>query len=293
MVKTTVGQRIISGLAMLGLCLWYIFSAPENIFILITFFLAAIGIFEFHQALLKQKVGLSFVGLMMNNALFYMAIKLLLNSSRAVGVPLLVVIPIMALAFSLKTGKGKAVKEHFAWYLLSVVWISAPLCLLILIRFIPEYNMGAQLLLWIVLVVAGNDTFAYFGGKRFGKNLLAPNISPKKTIEGSLFGILGGVIGSFLTCWILEYLRTVMGTDTAQPWIGSILATSQLIWMPFVIVPLAQVGDLVESKFKRFCGIKDSSHIIPGHGGLLDRSDAYLLALPCFFALIYFTGAAI
>lgn len=292
MVKTTLGQRIISGLAMLGICIWYIFAAPENIFILITFFLAAVGTYEFHRALLNKDIPLSFSGVMINNALYYLAIHLWLNSATLYGGGVLMLIPLISIYLGLKAGKEKF-KSHFIWSLLAVLWISVPFSLLILIRFIMVGSVGAQLLLWVMLVVSGNDTFAYFGGKRFGKHLLAPSISPKKTIEGSLFGILGGILGSFLTCWALGAFGTFFGVDSSERWIGSTLSTSQMFWMPLVLVPLAQIGDLVESKFKRFCGIKDSSDIIPGHGGVLDRTDAYLLAIPLFFILIYLTGMTV
>lgn len=290
MVKTTLGQRIISGLAMLGIFIWYIFAAPENIFILITFFLAAIGTYEFHRALLNKGISISFTGLMLNNAIFYLAVNLLLRSAPLYGAGLLLLIPLNSLMFAVKEKKGQP-KATFLWSILAIIWISFPFSLLIYFRVVPGLQLGTQMLLWVMFVVSGNDTFAYFGGKRFGKHLLAPSVSPKKTIEGSLFGIIGGITGSFLAYVGLKSFQPMIGLETSEPWIGNTFSTVQLIWMPLVLVPFSQLGDLVESKFKRYCGIKDSSNIIPGHGGILDRTDAFLLAIPLFFILTCLTGA--
>ncbi|NQU65793.1 MAG: phosphatidate cytidylyltransferase, partial [SAR324 cluster bacterium] len=114
-----------------------------------------------------------------------------------------------------------------------------------------------------------------FGGKNFGKHLLAPLISPQKTIEGSIFGFLGGVFSGF----IFKHL-----------FLTTFLSGWRLFLVIIIITAASQLGDLAESKLKRFCGIKDSSNLIPGHGGLLDRIDAYLFAIPVFIGIIYLFG---
>lgn len=112
-----------------------------------------------------------------------------------------------------------------------------------------------------------NDTFAYLGGKAWGKRRLWPSVSPKKSWEGLLVGMMATMaLGSFwhqITGWL-------------QPWwVGLALAT--------VVSIFGNLGDLLESRMKRQLGVKDSGNLIPGHGGILDRIDSFLLALPAAY----------
>jgi phosphatidate cytidylyltransferase len=124
------------------------------------------------------------------------------------------------------------------------------------------------LLLYSFVLVWVADTFAYFFGSFFGRNKLAPTISPGKTVEG-LAGALVGCILFALVCgtmfWKFEGLRLVL-------WV--VLATATVL--------MSVVGDLVESKLKRLAGAKDSGRLLPGHGGVLDRVDSYTAAAPLF-----------
>lgn len=152
----------------------------------------------------------------------------------------------------------------------------APVGVLTLIRMrehsfgLHEINPLAGFLLAaaLMMMVWGNDVFAYFIGKNFGKHLLAPKISPKKTWEG--FG--GGVLGAFIG------LGIVMAAAPAFP-------VSALHMLPAVLLVscFGPIGDLAASKLKRLYGAKDSSNILPGHGGFFDRFDALLLAAPATF----------
>lgn len=111
------------------------------------------------------------------------------------------------------------------------------------------------------------DTFAYLGGRLFGKTPLAPQISPKKTIEGSIAGLVGG---SLFGIWFLSSL------DHKSPlWVIIIVCISSSLF--------SQVGDLFESTLKRYSGVKDSGKILPGHGGVLDRIDGLLFAGPVVY----------
>lgn len=122
---------------------------------------------------------------------------------------------------------------------------------------------------WLITVVAVNDSAAYFGGRRFGRHLFAPIVSPKKTIEGSICGLSAGVfIGTLLAPLLLPYGNVA--------W-GAVLAA--------LVVAAAQLGDLVKSVLKRLHNTKDSGTILPGHGGVLDRIDGLIGAAPIFFLL--------
>jgi phosphatidate cytidylyltransferase len=116
----------------------------------------------------------------------------------------------------------------------------------------------------LLSIVWSVDTFAYLVGKYFGKRKLIPEISPKKTVEGAIGGVAGGVIVSSI---IGEYLGIFE---------VSLLTAFSL----FVLTLISQIGDLIESYIKRVFGIKDSGTIIPGHGGLLDRLDSSISVAP-------------
>lgn len=119
------------------------------------------------------------------------------------------------------------------------------------------------LFLFILLVVMSTDIGAYFIGSKIGKRKLAPTISPNKTLEGSL----GGVIVSFIVAAV--YLRFNHFTYTY----------GTMLFMAIILSVTGQFGDLIESAFKRHFGVKDSGHLIPGHGGILDRFDSVLFTL--------------
>jgi phosphatidate cytidylyltransferase len=119
-----------------------------------------------------------------------------------------------------------------------------------------------------------NDTMAYFGGKLLGKRIPAkmyPLISPNKTWIGSIWGMAGSVGGVFL-------LRWAFGVD--YPWLP-------LLGLGLVGGALGQLGDLAESMFKRSAGVKDSGNLLPGHGGMLDRIDAFLFVGPITWLWIF------
>lgn len=127
---------------------------------------------------------------------------------------------------------------------------------------------GCRLIATAFVIVWLTDTFAYFGGSSFGRHRLAPRVSPNKSWEGAIAGFIGGISGAILGRWLFSI--NAIG-------IGEIAALGAVIGI------LGQVGDLAESMIKRDAGIKDSSTLIPGHGGILDRFDSMLFA----FALIW------
>lgn len=150
----------------------------------------------------------------------------------------------------------------------------APLGLLIflMIRSLGTSEIGFVLTLSLLLMVWGNDVFAYFGGKYLGSRLLAPQISPKKTWEGFFFGVIGALVGLFIVIYAIP-LAYPLPLLSALP-----LAILVSIFGP--------IGDLAESKLKRAAGVKDASNILPGHGGFLDRFDALILAAPACYLYI-------
>jgi len=140
----------------------------------------------------------------------------------------------------------------------------------------PEFaqttdRVSRTLLLFFPLVITwGADMAAYFGGKALGKRKLAPEVSPNKTVAGAVCALIAAVVIA------AAYSRLVLPGAWALDWAPTIA-------FGLTVGVLAIVGDLVESALKRECGVKDSSNLLPGHGGMLDRLDSVLWALPAAF----------
>jgi len=134
---------------------------------------------------------------------------------------------------------------------------------------IPE--IGGRLLIFVFMIVWAADTAAYFGGKAIGKHKLSPVFSPNKTWEGFYFGFVGAILAAI----VAKSLFLEIG------WF-------KIILMAIAACFLGQIGDLFESAIKRHCLTKDSSGLLPGHGGILDRFDSFLFAAPTiYFIAIY------
>lgn len=127
----------------------------------------------------------------------------------------------------------------------------------------PKFIIGVFILIW------SNDTFAYLIGKRFGKRKLIERISPKKTLEGFFGGMIGTIIAGF---FIFIYTSLL----------------SLVIWLllALIISIIGTIGDLIQSKFKRQVGLKDSGRLMPGHGGLYDRLDSIIYASPFVYGFL-------
>lgn len=121
------------------------------------------------------------------------------------------------------------------------------------------------------------DTAAYFGGRAFGRRKLSPVISPNKTVEGAVSALVAGPVGAWIFGWML------------LPDLGDMLGPLGLAVLGLVVAGAATLGDLAESALKRECGVKDSSGLLPGHGGLLDRMDSLLWSIPaaCAFLVLW------
>ena len=124
--------------------------------------------------------------------------------------------------------------------------------------------MGIFVLIWI------NDSFAYLVGRTVGRTKLFPRVSPKKTVEGAVGGLVFTLIGTY---FLAKY----------EP----VLSPDQWLILAVVIVAFGTLGDLIESKLKREAGVKDSGAILPGHGGLLDRLDSLIFAAPFAYLTLY------
>src|SRR5580658_720670 len=149
----------------------------------------------------------------------------------------------------------------------AIVFIVLPLSTVIRIHGAPR--IGKQLLLFTLVLVWAGDTLAYFVGRSIGRHPMAPHLSPKKTWEGGVANLAGSVIVALV----------------AQRWLD--IPLRHLVGMAILANLAGQGGDLLESAYKRSAGMKDSGALLPGHGGMLDRIDALILAAPVVWYYFY------
>jgi phosphatidate cytidylyltransferase len=182
---------------------------------------------------------------------------------------------------NLKTAYPAAAASAFAFG-----YIAIPMALLVAIRQQPA---GAIWTIFTLLAVWSGDIFAYFVGKAIGRHRMSPEISPKKTWEGAIASIVASIIigtlwihsapgisSTLLRLGLIDRRDGMFGLEQPQLW--------PIILLSAVVNIAAQLGDLVESLIKRGAGVKDSGAILPGHGGMLDRIDAMLFAVPVVWA---------
>ena len=225
---------------------------------------------EFYSAIkLKNYKPYDYIGYTMS-VIYYILIALKIKSEFTIFIILLFIIIQFALLITSQ-------EHNFIDILLTVfgfLYISIPFSFIVLISF----KANGRYLFWLIFISAwSTDTFAYYIGKNFGKHKLLPLVSAKKTIEGSIAGILGSIIlcstyGIILNTYILKFPYPIYNFLIIGG-IGGIVC---------------QIGDLAASSIKRYVNIKDYSNIIPGHGGILDRFDSILFASVIVYYYIVF-----
>ena len=165
--------------------------------------------------------------------------------------------------------------HDWAYTMMSQLYIALPFSLLNVLAFHPAYGAVLPLSMFVFLWV--NDTGAYLCGSLLGRHKLFPRISPGKSWEGSIGGGILVMAVAVLVWYLTDmYELNMLGLSACQ-WAG----------LGLVVVVFGTWGDLVESLFKRTLGIKDSGNILPGHGGMLDRFDSSLLAIPAAVVYLY------
>ena len=153
--------------------------------------------------------------------------------------------------------------------LFAPIYLGIPLGMLVVI----QERLGWQGTLLLLVTIIVSDSAQYYSGRAFGRHPLAPTISPKKTIEGAVGGVLLGTA-------FMAVAGPRLFPAIERGW----------IWVALAVVVLGICGDLFESRLKRTAGLKDSSSLIPGHGGILDRIDALLFATPAFYLFVRAAG---
>jgi phosphatidate cytidylyltransferase len=168
--------------------------------------------------------------------------------------------------------KNKRINSTYQKFIVGLFYIGGGCIFLTMIPY-KDNEFAKYLIMGIFILIWVNDSFAYVFGRTLGRTKLFPSVSPKKTVEGAL----GGLVCSLIAAYIMAKYEPIVNL---QQWV--ILAA--------VIVVMGIIGDLIESKLKRQAGLKDSGAILPGHGGMLDRLDSLIFAAPfAYLTLTIFT----
>ena len=164
--------------------------------------------------------------------------------------------------------ENQTILSSYSKYIYLIGYIILPFLLITKIPF-GKVGYNPKIIISIFILIWTNDTFAYIVGKSIGKRKLFEKVSPKKTIEGFIGGVLFAVLASYI---ISKYYIKIVESNT-------------FIWIitALIVSIFGTIGDLIESKFKRIAGVKDSGRIMPGHGGILDRLDSVIFATPIIF----------
>ncbi|WP_405572850.1 phosphatidate cytidylyltransferase [Winogradskyella sp. Asnod2-B02-A] len=263
-----VAIRAISGAVYVLLLIGSLFVQEASVILIAIF--GIISLSEFSNLIRLKSLVQYIIFFIIYGGFWYMCIKNTDISFNDEAIQILLVITIfvnLILIKDLFTSKRIPLFK-VKRYIASTFYLSSGFVFMLLIAnynyvFTPELLLGGFILIWV------NDSAAYLVGKNFGKQKLFPSISPKKTIEGFLGGLFFACISSHFIAIYTEALGFT-------PWL--ILA--------IVVSVLGTFGDLIESKFKRQAGVKDSGIIMPGHGGLLDRLDSIIFASPFIYLFL-------
>lgn len=263
-------QRILTAVVLVPLVVALIFVSPRwpLLLVAVTFLVAALALWEYLGLANAMGAKAPKVIVVVFLAILFGAIfrrpDLMAPVTAALSLVLLVIC-------SFRSPVNRVLADT-AYSVFGLIYIGLSMSTLYLLS---TQDNGPSLLLFLFLVVWCGDIAALYVGRAFGRRKLAPSLSPNKTWEGSLASVAGSVLITLLLAWVGEIL-SAHGIDVMT------YPGSRWRWVGLAVLLniAAQLGDLVESAIKRGAGVKDSGHLLPGHGGMLDRIDALLLAAP-------------
>lgn len=260
-------KRTLTAVVFAGVLLFLIYYSFYT-FLLLLLIISIGGLFELFNLFSKTQFHLNTKFLVIKSVisilfLLYPVFDDKVNFSDVQLIVLSGLVIITFLEFLLRNNFAESISELFASFYVILLVMSG----LDVFYFLNQREYQYLLILSVVLMIWANDTFAYFTGSLLGKRKLMPDVSPKKSVEG----FIGGIIFSLIT----GYLCYTYFLKDLQKW------TILDVMIISLIVSIAGTfGDLLESKLKRMANVKDSGNLLPGHGGILDRFDSWFMALP-------------
>ncbi len=229
---------------------------------------ALVGMYEMYHAMSKRNLPLHAVGY--GFAVLYVGVLPWMTQAMMMGflVSFIIALMMLMVVFHEKVDITQVTTTFFGFFYVAV---------LISFIYMVRSHVYGQLFVWLIFISAwGSDTFAYFSGLLLGRHKLCPKLSPKKTVEGAIGGVVGAVALGIL--YGLAVNRWTVADDIDIVLFFSVISG--------VCAVFSQFGDLAASAVKRSTGIKDFGHLIPGHGGVLDRCDSLLFTAPGVYLVL-------
>jgi phosphatidate cytidylyltransferase len=284
-------KRIATALVLIPIVMLLVLRAPVPVLAVVAAAVALITVQEFLK--LTESYGVQ--PMRLPTYIFVGLLFLLLAASAAEDTPQLSALKFVVgmgfacalasflfLTITMRRAQMSSAYPAAAASVFAFAYIALPMAMLVELR---QQVAGAFWVLYLLLIVWAGDIFAYFVGRSLGRHLMAPRISPKKTWEGAAASVAASLlVGSLLFTYALPISSFLLrvGLITRR---DGLFGLEKPELLPIVLLTIAvniaaQLGDLVESLIKRGAGVKDSGTILPGHGGMLDRIDALLFAVP-------------
>jgi phosphatidate cytidylyltransferase len=271
MALSNTSQRIIVSLIAIPLIVLvsYLGKVPFLLFVVL---IGGVSFIEFSKLVNAKDIEI-------NNTIGILSVISILANSYfefIAAYPLIIIITLVVLIVELFRNKGSAI-INIGSTLLGILYIGLFAGSILMIReFFADsillYNQGGYLIISILATIWMCDSAAFFLGKAFGKHKLFPRVSPKKSIEGAVAG----------------FLFSLITMVAAKELILDFLTITDAVIIGILIGIFGQIGDLVESLIKRDSEVKDSSQLIPGHGGIFDRFDSFLFSSPIVYLYLYY-----
>jgi len=263
-------KRLLTGIVALPILIYIIGFGPRELFYSVLFAATIISLMEFYKITTLDLPGPVKFSIYFLTFLLFLVIYQRQILLVQLVIALFAFVPMSIFMFAYSTS-GKQTTTDIGKVIIGPIYIAIPLSMILHIdRYYPEN--GDIWILFLLVVIFASDTGAFYCGKLFGKHKLYEVISPGKTWEGAIGGVACSAIAALWFLHLLPQYRVTPG----------------LLALAVALSVAGQIGDLVESMLKRNNGIKDSGNILPGHGGILDRIDGLLFAIPVLFGYLNF-----
>jgi phosphatidate cytidylyltransferase len=266
--------RLATAVVAIPILLWLVFWAPFVVYRGVVLLITLLALAEYFQMAFQSHPALQRLGIV-SGAL----VALGMAGNPAQNAPLLAaglmaVVTIGLMSCLLAADEPAAAVDRLGHMILGVIYAGAFLPHFIWLRVSPE-DTGPSWVLFVLAVAMGGDSGGYFGGRWFGKNVLMPSVSPKKTVEGAV----GALVGNLIAAAVVKVVELPM------------VSWREILLLGVLAGTLAQIGDLCESLLKRAFGAKDSGWLLPGHGGILDRADSLVFPIVLVYYYVNFLRA--
>lgn len=264
-VKSNLALRLLTAAVCGPIIIWMLYWGGPLVFPIVTGIVAALGASELFAMLAPGNVRLRAWGVLSSSAVYLL--MTLAPESRLLPLGIVALTCANMLIVLAQPEPIESAALRMGWSVAGPLYVGG---LFSAVALLFQHDHGGSWVMLALLCGFLSDTAGYFVGSNFGKRQLAPIVSPKKTIEGSLGGLAAGLFSGLL----------------AHFWFLPELPLLHAIFLSIAAAALGQLGDLCESLMKRSFGVKDSGTVLPGHGGILDRSDAMLFSATAVLAYV-------